>query len=124
MSEVLAVINEVAMRLSDPRQWLQGTWQGKRGRDGFVEQLPQGSSGANCWCLSQAINIAVGVRAGTVRNLAELRSDVETELLRTLELAGITGFGLLYVWNDARSTTFEQVTALLAASWMRVSEAA
>lgn len=116
---VQAVLVAVRERLSEPKRWLKGRAIGYRdGRE-------------VCWCLSEAITRAVdsyvmAAPAVTAPRLTwtELRSDVERELLTTLEMRGITGFTACYQVNDAEETTHEDLLGWIDETLARLGEAA
>ena len=129
MSPVAQVLTAVRERLADPRAWVQGTWAGIRTHGGYVVPFNQhrDMARANCWCLSEAITLAMPelVRGG-LDTWTELRSDVERELLNTLdELGAVDANGkrwaVIYQWNDDGLTSHADVMALLLLTLGRVA---
>lgn len=123
-SQVIPVLRAVRDRLSDPRAWLQGVWRGRRDAKGNVIMLTTRGelNQADCWCLSEAISIAVGKSldvAGKVK-FTELRSDVEMELLNTLGTRGVW-VAAVYVWNDDKKTSHADVLDLIDKTLQRLA---
>ena len=107
---ILSVLDDVAMRLADPRQWLQGAWQGQRLSNGEVRGALLTGGTPNCWCLSQAVTIATErLACGTLAHVTELRSDVERELLETVATLYHSEWSALHIWNDDAGTSHADV---------------
>jgi hypothetical protein len=116
---ILACIDDVAQRLADPRAWLQGAWFGHCRADGSVRSI--GVIGAvNCHCLGHAVCLAVDKHSGTKARLTELRSDVELELLLSVEERTGRKWHALYAWNDAPETSHRDVLEVLNATRVRL----
>jgi hypothetical protein len=101
VNPVVTILRAVRDRLSDPRRWIQGTYAGIRTPQGTVIPFWQHRDfgRATCWCLGQAITLALNDIAASLGDLAwtELRSDVEREVLTTLdELGAVDGSGARY----------------------------
>jgi hypothetical protein len=124
MTEVASVVDDLLARFTDPRRWLQHAWQGYRAPNGSVRHAICETPSDNCWCVSQAITIAVNQRIGTVANLSELRSDVEREILATVEEETGEVWVTVAHWNDHETTAFQDVVAVLVVTRGRVREAA
>lgn len=112
---VLAVLQDVRERLADPKRWLQGAPTGIRGRGRKV----------NCWCLSEAINIALTESPQSGLTWTELRSEVERELLTTLDATVPSHkYVAVYQYNDDLDVEHPHVLALLDITLSRLQEAA
>jgi len=125
-AQVVTALRAVRERLATPRAWLQGLWCGRRDAKGHVTELTTRGefNNANCWCLSEAVSIAVGKEldaAGLVK-FTELRSDVEMELLNTLGERGIW-VPAVYQWNDRKTTSHADVIGLLDDTLARLEAA-
>jgi hypothetical protein len=119
---VVAVLLDVEKRLASPPAWLQGRRAGYRDRDGnvFFQPGPGRPQRFNCFCLSEAITLGVtNVAArGTVNAWTELRSDVERELLTTLDAGD--RWPCIAHFNDSSSTSFQDVVDLLKRTLSRL----
>lgn len=140
MSQVLAVLQAVRARLAHPRSWVKFHWSAHRDEYGAVHRLEANDSRpANCWCLGQAITLAILELSGPsgggsqttgadVVRFTELRSDVERVLLQMLEDLGIvdrdTGrpFPAVYVWQDRPSVSHTDLLGLLDRTLYRLNE--
>lgn len=120
---VITALQAVRERLANPRAWLQGVWCGRRDAKGHVTMLTTRGeiNNANCWCLSEAISIAVGktLDAKGLVQYTELRSDVEMELLNTLGALGIW-VPAVHQWNDRPTTSHADVLGLVDATLARL----
>lgn len=120
MNQVLAVLESVHARLSDPKRWMKGAAGGRHTRRGVIPALEP----FDCWCLGRAISLAVEQVVATDGYFCALRSTVESELLLTIEQAGGPAYPAVHQFNDDRETTHSDVLALLAATAFRLEEAA
>ncbi len=109
MSHVVTILRAARERIADPHRWVQGTYAGIRTPKGQVIPFYQhrDMARANCWCLGEAINIALTNLQPNMGDVAwtELRSDVERELLTTLDELGIVDgsgrrYAAIYQYND------------------------
>lgn len=130
MSDVVPVLQAARARLSGPRAWVKYHWSAYRDEHGIVHRLEANDKkSANCWCLGEAITLAVYdnmAPRGTMRAVADLRSDAERELLTTLERMGdvdpVTGrpFPAVYLWQDRPTVSHADVVGLLDATLARL----
>jgi hypothetical protein len=115
VSQVVAAVRGVRERLTDPRAWVQREWAAYRDQNGVVHKLYSGLAlvnKPNCFCLGEMITrVLIHSQVGAA--FTELRSDVERELLTTLELGAEKPPAAIYLWNDARTTSHADVLALL-----------
>lgn len=135
MSLTIQCIRTTRELLADPRRWVKGFWSAHRDAHGVVRPLESGNYAirSNCWCLSQAITNAVLMNTGPsgngvtqttaldVSTFAELRSDVERELLETLGNAN--RWPVVYLFNDADETSHADVLGLLDRTLLRFGAA-
>jgi hypothetical protein len=126
MSPVVPILLAVRERLSDPKRWVKGTQAGVRARNGVIPLWKvRNPSRHNCWCLSAAISLAVPEQPAGGDTWTELRSDVERELLLTLdEMAPGHAWTACYQFNDCAETTHADVLRLIDATLSRLQEAA
>ena len=115
---VAAILRTVREMLPTPHQWLQRAWRAHRNARGDFAHGP-----VNCRCLGAAITDAVAAATNGDRAFTELRSDVELELLRTLDADGHK-YAACYQFNDARTTSHTDVLALLDKTLTRLEQAA
>jgi hypothetical protein len=111
---VVAALRNARARIEHPRRWVQGYWQAHRDDHGVLRR-PQPLIGlqANCWCLGQALSLAViealGQQSFGVAH-AELRSDCERELLTTLGTGPEpVNVPAIYIWQDAGNVSHADV---------------
>lgn len=118
---VSTVLKAVRERLSDPEAWVQGMHFGRRDSRGRVRPHAVPS---NCCCLSWAITEAIEGLPGNDVAFCELRSEVERELLTTIEQAGGPRYPAVHMWQDRKEVTHPDVLELLDCTLARLGEAA
>ncbi len=141
MTTVVTILQAVRLRLADPRAWVKYHWSAHRDEYGAVHRVEAGDERrGNCWCLGQAITLAILEQTGPsggsqttgtdVVRFTELRSDVERELLATLDSLGVvdrdtgTPFPAVYLWNDTQQTAHHEVLRVIDSTNARLAEAA
>lgn len=132
MNPVVPILLAVRARLADPTRWLQGAPFGTRDRRGEMRLF--GSGPSNCWCLSEAITLAVSGAVGHGGyacsdgqrvTWTELRSEVERQLMPSLDvLAPGHEWTAVYQFNDYSKTTHADVVRLVDVTIERLREAA
>ncbi len=129
MSQVVTVLRDVRERLADPRHWLKRQWCGYITSDGRrLREVPEHVL-ANCFCLGGALSVSIAslITAPGIYSFTELRSDVERELLTTLDDLGVvdrdTGkpFPVIHLWNDRATTSHADVLTALDKTLQRLS---
>lgn len=126
-ARVLAALDDVALRLEDPRRWVQGTFEGiRRGSNvkPFWQYVDKAKS--NCWCVTSAVTMATSKALlvdAPLDTWCALRAEVERELLSTIEATTGVRWPCLYRWNDAPTTAHGDVLACLAATSARLKSA-
>lgn len=118
MSLILRVIDDVAQRLSNPRAWLQGEYEGFRHSKGHVQT--NGRFTPNCCCVMFAVSAAAAKVCGE-GPLGEVRLAVSNEILATVKEATGRDYPNLAHWNDDPQTSFVDVVAALAATYFRLT---
>lgn len=124
------VLADARARLTDPRRWVQGTYAGVRTNHGVIPFYQHKKlDDANCWCLTTALTLAMGKLTLNDHAWTELRSDVERELLTTLDqlsIADNTGrrYSAAYQYNDDNRTSHVDILALIDRTLQRLPEAA
>lgn len=122
VATLLSILDDTLTRLASPRAWLQGHYQGHRDRGGaLIATHILGPRPANCFCLTRAITLAVdGLEGETHR--AQVRADVEREILESIEVATGRRWTALYRFNDSESTSYADVIGALKATRERLAD--
>lgn len=133
MTTVAQILHSVRARLTDPRHWIQGTYAGIRTRQGTVIPFWQHRDigKATCWCIGTAITMALSSCITALGDVAwtELRSDVERELLLTLDELGVIDncgrrHSNIAQFNDDLRTSHAAVLDVIDRTLQRLPEAA